>query len=809
MTRSKRFSLILCFVALCYGGSVAAHSEHDKPRFVAPEGVDQGGCDDRFRPCATVGYAASRAAKGDRILLASGKYVVSDSSDLFYLVSGVVSVTGGYSRAEFYAITDKAAPSVLMGVPPEYRKALANRGFQVIADGKGLSAADRGAARTALAAFAQTQKSNPPTLCQGGTAGNFQCDSVDLLGHLALTDFSSSPSEGNDIWGFLDLNTGREYAVMGVRNGTAVIDVTDTDNLVEVGFAPGDATTWRDIKVHQFFDGGANRFRAYAYITADSATNRLTVIDLSNLPLGISVVGEQTNERAAHNVAIANVNFATGVAQPPFDVQLLTGGSNLDGGAFRSYTLGNPESPSLQAQSPGGYMHDGASFVVDDSRAPSICGRAACQVIADFNEGSFELYDYDNGASTLLSSTTYPQANYVHSGWSSEDTNFLFVHDELDEQRAGLNTTVRVFDISNAFAPNLAATWTGPTGAVDHNGFARGNRYYMSNYTRGLTVLDITDPSSPSQIGFFDTFPSGNGASFNGAWGVYPFLPSGKILISDIDSGLYVLRDTAPAANGQLALAAQAVGGVEGDQLSVAVSRSGGSQATSVRYRLIPGSADAADYAGSVQGTLDWAAGDTADKTIAVTLTADGVTEEVERFFVELYAPTDGASLAGPGLGQLFVADVQDAGQIGFDSSTQSLAQNASRAVLTVVRRDGIDGAMAVDYDTQDGTATAGSDYTAVSGTLNWASGDATPRTIEVPILGTASGGSEDFVVRLMLPGGGSAQATVTMQSANAAPPAPAPPSGGGGGGGGSAGWLLAIGFAAVWWRRRAAGISP
>lgn len=799
MTRFTLLTLVAGCAALGHSVVASAHSEHDKPRFVAPQGIDRGACEDRFRPCATIGYAASRAAKGDRILLASGEYVLSDSNDLFYLVSGVVSVSGGYSRAEFYAIQDAAAPSVLMGVPTEYRKALAGRGFSVIADGKALSAADRNAARTALAAFEATQKSNPPTLCQSGSAGNFECDAVDLLGHLALADFSSSPSEGNDIWGFFDLNSGREYAVMGVRNGAAVIDVTDPDDLFEVGFAPGDATTWRDVKVHQFFDAAAGRFRAYAYITADSATDRLTVIDLSDLPAGIRVVGELTSERAAHNVTIGNVNMATGMAQPPFDVRLYTGGSNLDGGAFRSYGLADPENPSLRASSPGGYMHDGAAFVVDDVRAQAICGQSACQVLADFNEGTLDLYSYDDGAIDLLSSVTYPQANYVHSGWWSEDTNFVFVHDELDEQRAGLNTTLRVFDISDAFAPNLAATWTGPTGAIDHNGYVRGNRYYMSNYTRGLTVLDITDPSSPSQIGFFDTFPSGNGASFNGAWGVYPFLPSGKILISDIDSGLYVLRDAAPAANGQLAFASAAAGAVEGDQLSVAVARIGGAQATSVRYRLIPGSADTADYSGSVQGTLNWTAGDTADKTITLSLTADGVGEGVELFLVELYDPKNGAALASPALAQVFVADVQASGEVAV--ADVSVPAGSRRAVLTARRTGGIDGAFRVTFQTQDGTAIAGTDYTAVNGSLDWASGDASPRSVEIPLLASSSS-AKDLRVAFTEPGGAIAEATVQVE-AGAVQPVPSPPPSGGSGGGGSAGWLLLLGLLPAWLRRR------
>ncbi len=117
-----------------------------------------------------------------------------------------------------------------------------------------------------------------------------------------------------------------------------------------------------------------------------------------------------------------------------------------------------------------------------------------------------------------------------------------------------------------------------PTGAIDHNGFVRGNRYYMSNYTRGMTVLDISDTSDPKEIGFFDTFPISDNTSFNGAWGVYPYLPSGVVLISDISSGLYVVRDnTLEPEQGNVSFDAQTYLVEEGASATVSVERKSGS----------------------------------------------------------------------------------------------------------------------------------------------------------------------------------------------------------------------------------------
>ena len=120
----------------------------------------------------------------------------------------------------------------------------------------------------------------------------------------------------------------------------------------------------------------------------------------------------------------------------------------------------------------------------------------------------------------------------------------LLVQDELDERELGIKTTLRAMDISDLVNPAIIGTYTGQTYAIDHNGFSVGNYYYMSNYRRGLSVIDISDPSAMADVAFFDTYPvpAENDANFDGAWGVYPYLPSGNILVSDIGYGLFVLK---------------------------------------------------------------------------------------------------------------------------------------------------------------------------------------------------------------------------------------------------------------------------
>ena len=802
--------------------NASAHSEHDKPRFVALGGVDRGNCADRFRPCATIAYAAKRSNKGDRILVAEGAYSIGSADDLFYLTSGVVRVEGGFTRSDYFSVRDpNEHPTLIAGVPADFRDRLNQRGFSLIADGKGLAGAELALAKAQLADYAATQESQASTPCVGGMAGNFSCDDVDLLTHVALQDFSSTPSSANDIWGFVDLNTFREYAIVGLRNGTAVVDVTDPDNPAEIGTVSGLETTWRDIKVLQTFDAGSARWRTFAYVTADSSTDRLTVIDLNGLPNSIAESGRQTAETSAHNVMISNVNYATGVPLTGFEAEIFTAGSNLDNGSFRRYSLANPEQPALNSQSSGGYMHDAAAFVVTDARAANHCGGASsCELLIDFNESTFEIYRLNATTATQLSSSSYPQVGYVHSGWWSEDTQYLFVHDELDEQNSGLNTTVRVFSLSDLANPSLTATWVGPTAAIDHNGYARGNRYYMSNYTRGLTVLDITDPTAPVALASFDTFPSSDASAFNGAWGVYPFLPSGKILLSDINSGLYVLEDLSTGQGaGSISFSSATFGAAEGAGVLIEVERSGGSSPVSVAYRIQAGSAEAADYS-AADGILSWGDNDTSSKTIQVQLTADGATEATEQFFVELFDPRDGATLGVPSLASVFVADQAGSAVAEFWNNSLNVSEQNQQVVVTVRRNDSVAGAMEVGYQTVDGSAAAGSDYQAVSGSLSWSDGDGSPRTIRIPLSDDDdSEGAEEFTVELSILQGnavvganGSVTVNINDNDASAPPPpapSPPPPSGGGGGGGGGVTlWLALLGLVGLLARRRAVRIQ-
>ncbi|MEO0998263.1 MAG: choice-of-anchor B family protein, partial [Pseudomonadota bacterium] len=452
--------------AVLSAGSALAHSEHDKARFVAPGGVDQGRCDSAARPCATIAYAALNAGKGDRILVAGGTYPIEDPADLFHVQSGLLDVRLGYSRYDHYMKADTEANAVILtGVPPEFREGLTRRGFHVIADRKQLRGERLEQTRAMLKAVDSMRIAKSSEPCSGGTAGGLACESVDLLAHLPLGDFSQRPATANDIWGFVDLNTDREYVLIGLNNGVAVVDVTEPTAPVEVGNVRGDNTTWRDIKVLQRYDSAAGRYRAYAYVTADGTGDQLQVIDLNGLPNTVTLAASSPAIRFAHNVYMSDADFVSGLAVGGGEPALHIAGSNLGGGAVRSFRLDDPLDPSLAATGTRGYTHDAASLTVDDARAAAQCGTAGpCRVLADFNESTIELWDVTAlDAPGLLSSTAYANSAYTHSGWASEDGLHLFVHDELDEQQRGINTTLRVFSLADLGQPLEVGSYVGPS----------------------------------------------------------------------------------------------------------------------------------------------------------------------------------------------------------------------------------------------------------------------------------------------------------------------------------------------------------
>jgi hypothetical protein len=213
---------------------------------------------------------------------------------------------------------------------------------------------------------------------------------------------------------------------------------------------------------------------------------------------------------------------------------------------------------------------------------------------------------------------------------------------------------------------------------------------------------------------------------------------------------------------------------------AIQVERTGGDDgAVSVSFGTTSGSAVAGHDYTTASGTLDWADGEDGTKTFDVTVANDSNDESNETVNLHLSDPTGGAVLGNPSNATMTIVDDDGAaltGTVGFTNTSFSVAEALPHATVSVSRSGGSQGAASVDYDTADGAAKAGQDYTAVRGTLNWANGDAANKSFQIPILDDIdSEANEAFSVALSQPAGATlgspANATLTILDNESVPP--------------------------------------
>ncbi len=166
------------------------------------------------------------------------------------------------------------------------------------------------------------------------------------------------------------------------------------------------------------------------------------------------------------------------------------------------------------------------------------------EICVSSNKDHVEIVDVTiKAAPVRISSITYPQLGFVHQGWLTEDHRFFLLGDEGDENDFNVQTRTHVFDVSDLDAPAYIYPYEAKTRTVDHNLYVLGNRVFQANYSSGLHVLEFGDLANRElmEIAFIDTHPLSGAPNALGAWSVYPYLPSGNIIVSDSTTGLFIL----------------------------------------------------------------------------------------------------------------------------------------------------------------------------------------------------------------------------------------------------------------------------
>lgn len=327
---------------------------------------------------------------------------------------------------------------------------------------------------------------------------------MNLVSHYV---YPGNRGDMSDIWGYVD-QTGIEYAIVGNQTGTSIVSLADPANPVEVLYSPGANTIWRDMKV----------WNHTAYITNEGG-NGLKIIDLSGLPgsLNAGDVSQYTGSTypfsTAHNIFIDEVGRA-----------YICGANNGNGGVIILDLTTDPLNPIELGRYNDYYLHD--VFVRNDTLWAGA-----------IDNGFFVVLDVSDPANIVTLATHVTPGIFTHQVWLSDDGNTLFTNDEIS------NGYVAAFDVSDLNnITELDRIQSNPgMNVIPHNTFVLGNYILTSYYRDGVVVHDATYPSNLIEVGNFDTSPSFAGDGFNGCWGVYPYLPSGLIIASDIEEGLYVL----------------------------------------------------------------------------------------------------------------------------------------------------------------------------------------------------------------------------------------------------------------------------
>ncbi len=320
------------------------------------------------------------------------------------------------------------------------------------------------------------------------------------VGHLPYNNDLS------DIWGYVD-GEGNEYALVGVYNGFSVVSLADPANPEEVFFGPGPNSIWRDIKT----------WGDYAYVSNESGSG-VFIVDLSPLPDGpitntANFTGDTYGFSTVHNLFIDE-----------FGKLYIFGANNGNGGAIICDLTQDPMNPVELGRFNNYYLHDGMA------RGDTLWG-------AGLYEGVLAAIDVSDPANTQIMGTVSTPSQFTHNTWVSDDGTHVYTTDEVN---SGFVGAYNVTDLSNMYETDRVRASTG-NNVIPHNVHVTNDFLVTSYYTSGIVVHDAKFPDKLFEVAHFDTSPNYSGGTFNGCWGAYPFLPSGLILATDIEEGLYIL----------------------------------------------------------------------------------------------------------------------------------------------------------------------------------------------------------------------------------------------------------------------------
>lgn len=347
------------------------------------------------------------------------------------------------------------------------------------------------------------------SICASNINAQFENRNMYLLAninsHSALGPYAA-------VWGY-KAPDGREYAILGSYDGTSFIDITDPSNIYEVDFVPttnqsSSSNQWREMKTYSH----------YAYIVSEVASSGVQIVDLQYLPDSVRYVKKYVpaGHTSTHSISQSgpylylngcNSTFGRGVTVLDISV--------------------DPENPVKRGGFNTSYVHD--CRVVNDTIYAANINNASVSIINATNKNSLSL---------ITSFQNLPNSG-PHNTALTPDGNYLLVTDEIGTSPR----LMKIWNVNDLGNITYVTNWqpTGITSSIVHNVEIYGDYALVAHYSAGIRMVDISNPSLPTEVAWYDSYPANNSSSYNGCWGVYMF-PTGKIVASDRQTGLYVLK---------------------------------------------------------------------------------------------------------------------------------------------------------------------------------------------------------------------------------------------------------------------------
>lgn len=455
------------------------------------------------------------------------------------------------------------------------------------------------AADTATEAKPQSVRAG--AMCTSGKAAEFPCSNVNLLATYNLEVSGIPASVGSDLWGWTDPETGKRYAIMGLSNKTAFVDITTPSAPVHLGDLPGKThgILWRDIKV----------YKNHAFIVSEAMMHGMQVFDLTQLRdldgsngpvvlyesayyghfgsahnIGINeetgfayVVGTHTCDMGVHVINIQDPkhprfstcidrgiftrdeNFeetdsdfpppeptAGSFAAPENDANSGRSGTRTSGLSTIAQGIIARKKDAVRGAHDEAYTHDIQCVIY---RGPDVEHQGK-EICVASNDDTLNIVDVTDKANPVqLAVVKYRVWGFVHQGWLTEDHKYFLLGDEVDEQKYNLPTRTLIFDVQDLDNISEPKIHTHATRAIDHNMYTKDSYVYQANYTAGIRILSTNQVADGvlEEVAFFDTTPNDDTAEFWGVWSVFPYFENNLVIASGMDGILYIMEAQIPA----------------------------------------------------------------------------------------------------------------------------------------------------------------------------------------------------------------------------------------------------------------------